>query len=269
MKYYLKEIKKYSPLDREEERTLIKRAKEGDEWAREKVIKCNLRFVVSIAKNYANQGLSLEDLIGEGNYGLIQALDRFDLEYKNKFITYAVWWIRHYIFQAISAANSGSVKLPTNKQQLLSKLVKTRDRLEQKYQREPTDDEIEKELGLKITDLFNIGHNYLSLDNSYLDDGGAPLQDILPDDRYDPNQDLIDDRLSEDIEDLINSIPNERERIIIKFYHGLNLVRSYTLEEIGSMFGISRERVRQIKEKTLEKISKNPKFKYLKQHLEE
>jgi len=203
MKYYLREIKKYPLLSKEEERELIKKAKEDDEEARDKIIRSNLRFVVSIAKGYANQGLSLEDLIGEGNYGLIQALDRFDLNYENKFITYAVWWIRHYIFQAISSANSGSVKLPTNKQQILSKINKTRDLLEQRLQREPNIDEIENELGIKLDELANSGHNYLSIDNSYIEDGGAPLQDILPDERYDPNQDLVEDMLSKDIEDLI------------------------------------------------------------------
>ena len=269
MKFYLREIRKYPVLTKIEERKLLKKAKEGDEWSRDRIIKCNLRFVVSIAKTYSNQGLSLEDLIGEGNYGLIQALDRFDLKYENKFITYAVWWIRHYIFQAISAANSGAVKLPTNKQQTLAKIVKIKDRLEQKLHRAPSKTEIEEVLGVTLDVFYETSHNYLSLDASYLEEGGSPLQDILPDTRYDPGKDLIDDRLSKDIEELLSSIPNERERMILKFYHGLSLVRTYTLEEIGSFFGISRERVRQIKEKTLERIAKNPKYKHLKQHLEE
>lgn len=256
-------------MEREEERRLIRLAKAGDERARDKVINSNLRFVVSIAKGYSNQGLSMEDLVGEGNYGLIQALDRFDVDYDNKFITYAVWWIRHYIFQAISSANSGSVKLPTNKQQALSKISKVKDRLEQDLHRAPTQEELEKEVGINLDDLYNGGHNYLSLDASYLDEDGAPLQDILADDAESPDKLIIDDSLTGDIEDLLNSITNERERIIIKFYHGLSLVRSYTLEEIGNMFGISRERVRQIKEKTLERIANNPKYSYLKQHLEE
>lgn len=268
MKTYLKEIKKYEVLSKKEERELLIKAKAGDEHARDRIIKHNLRFVVSIAKTYSNQGLSLEDLIGEGNYGLIQAFERFDLGYENKFITYAVWWIRHYIFQAISAANSGSVKLPTNKQQALAKLVKLKDALEQELHREPTRTELEERFGMSLDEFYGNNHNYLSLDASYLGEDGAPLQDILPDTRNDPGQDVIDDRLSKDIEDLLNAIPDERERMILKYYHGLNLVRTHTLEEIGSFFGISRERVRQIKEKTLERIAKNPKYKHLKQHLE-
>lgn len=269
MKNYLLEIRKNPILTREEERRLLELAKGGDEYAREKIISSNLRFVVSVAKTYVNQGLSMEDLVGEGNYGLIQALERFDLAYKNKFITYAVWWIRHYIFQAISAANSGSVRLPTNKQQMIAKVAKTKERLEQKLHRPPSQDEIEEELGINVTGLLNSSHNYLSLDASYLDEGGAPLQEILPDTKYDPGQMAIEDGLTKDIADLLDSITDERERTILKYYHGLNMVRSYTLEEIGCYFGISRERVRQIKEKTLARIANNPKYSYLKQHLEE
>ena len=269
MKNYLREIRKHSILIREEERHYLVRAKEGDESARDMIINSNLRFVVSVAKTYVNQGLSMEDLVGEGNYGLIQALDRFDLTYKNKFITYAVWWIRHYIFQAISAANSGAVRLPTNKQQMIAKVSKTKERLEQKLHRPPTQEEIEEELGISVTGLINSSHNYLSLDASYLDEGGAPLQEVLPDTKYDPGQLTMDSDLIEDIKNLIDSLPTERERTILKYYYGVGMTRTHTLEEIGSLYNISRERVRQIKEKAMSRIDNSSKYHYLKQHLEE
>ena len=150
-----------------------------------------------------------------------------------------------------------------------AKIAKTKERLEQKFHRAPTQEEIESEMGMSVTGLLNSSHNYLSLDASYIEEGGAPLQEVLPDTKYDPGQIAIDDSLTRDIEELLIGIPNERERMILKYYHGLNLVRTYTLEEIGCFFGISRERVRQIKEKTLNRIANNPKYKYLKQHLEE
>ncbi len=253
---YLREIGSTPLIDAEEEVKLARRIKQGDKWALEKLTKANLRFVVSVAKNYQNQGLSLADLINEGNIGLIKAAKRFDETRGFKFISYAVWWIRQAILQAL-AEQSRIVRLPLNRVGTLHKIGKVSSSLEQAYGRNPSPDEIAKELELsesEVADTLKISNSHLSLDQPFSVSEDNSLIDIL-EDEYQPGPDeaLLDMSLKVEIEKALDTL-TPREAEVINLYFGLRSEKALTLEEIGARFNLTRERVRQIKEKAIRRL---------------
>lgn len=255
---YLQEIGKVDLITPDQEIELAKRIKKGDQIALEKLTKANLRFVVSVAKQYQNKGLSLGDLINEGNLGLIKAAQRFDETRGFKFISYAVWWIRQSIMQAI-AEQSRMVRLPLNRVGALTKIGKVASNLEQKYERKPSAEEIAKELDMKADEVdydLNIAGRHVSMDAPFSqgDDSKNSLLDVMPNDKT-PNPDniLMDDSLKSEIESALSTL-SEREAEVIKLAFGINKEHSLTLEEIGENFNLTRERVRQIKEKALKRL---------------
>ena len=266
---YLYEISKVDLITAEEEVELAKRIKEGDRKALDKMVKANLRFVVSVAKQYQNQGLSLPDLINEGNVGLIKAAQRFDETRGFKFISYAVWWIRQSILQSL-AEQARIVRLPLNKIGSLNKITKVFSRLEQEFEREPSAYEIAMELDIAPSDvkqaLQSIG-KHVSMDAPLKEGEENSLYDVLKSsDSPKPDNMLLLESLQQEISRALSSL-TYREGEIIKFYYGLDGYTPHTLEEIGAKLGLTRERVRQIKEKAIKRLRHNSKNKILKQFL--
>ena len=249
---YLQEIGKVDLLTPDEEVELAKRIKEGDQIALEKLTKANLRFVVSVAKQYQNQGLSLGDLINEGNLGLIKAAQRFDVTRGFKFISYAVWWIRQSILQAL-AEQSRIVRLPLNRVGSLNKISKTFSELEQKYEREPSPEELAEVLEVttaEVVDTMKISGRHVSMDAPFVQGEENSLLDVLENDGEDtPDQGLMTDSLRREVQRALSTL-TQRESDVITLYFGLNGEHAMTLEEIGEKFNLTRERVRQIKEKS-------------------
>ena len=253
---YLKEIGETPLITAAEEVTLAKLIRAGDQGALEKLTKANLRFVVSVAKQYQNQGLSLADLINEGNIGLIKAAKRFDETRGFKFISYAVWWIRQAILQAL-AEQSRIVRLPLNRVGTLHKIGKVSAALEQELGRDPSADEIASQLSLtegEVSDTLKISNSHLSLDAPFSTSEDNSLIDVLEDDNQpSPDEELLRDSLRSEIEKALDTL-TPREAEVINLYFGLNHDKALTLEEIGARFNLTRERVRQIKEKAIRRL---------------
>ena len=266
---YLYEIGQIDLVTAEEEVELAKKIKTGDQEALETLIKANLRFVVSVAKQYQNQGLSLPDLIDEGNLGLIKAAQRYDETRGFKFISYGVWWIRQAILQAL-AEQSRIIRLPVNKIGSITKVNKMFIRLEQEYQREPTTDEVAFLLETSpavVEDAIRVSSHHISMDAPAYDEDGFNLYDILlNEDALNPDKGLIYDSLCCEIERTLSTL-DEREADVIRYYFGLSGHRQHTMEEIGDEFCLSRERVRQIKDKTIKKMRIAYRSKLLKAYL--
>ncbi|MTI31560.1 sigma-70 family RNA polymerase sigma factor [Xanthovirga aplysinae] len=266
---YLQEIGKVDLLTPDEEVVLAKRIREGDQMALEKLTKANLRFVVSVAKQYQNQGLSLGDLINEGNLGLIKAAQRFDETRGFKFISYAVWWIRQSILQAL-AEQSRIVRLPLNRVGSLNKISKTFSDLEQKYEREPSPDELAEVLEVstsEVVDTMKISGRHVSMDAPFVQGEENSLLDVLENDTEEkPDQELMNDSLRKEVQRALSTL-TQREADVITLYFGLNGEHSMTLEEIGEKFNLTRERVRQIKEKAIRRLRHTSRSKALKPYL--
>jgi len=267
---YLQEIGKVDLITAEEEVDLARKIKEGDVTALEKLTKANLRFVVSVAKQYQNQGLSLPDLINEGNLGLIKAAEKFDETRGFKFISYAVWWIRQSIMQAI-AEQSRIVRLPLNKIGNINKVRKTFNELEQKYERDPLEHEIAECLDLSETDVkvsMKNTRRHVSMDAPLSsDEDSSNLYELISSkDVPNPDKNLLNESLQNEIEFLLCKIP-AREAEVIRMFFGLNGVSPMSLEEIGLKFGLTRERVRQIKEKAVRRLKINERCGLLKAYL--
>jgi len=266
---YLQEIGKVDLITADEEVELAQRIKAGDQVALEKLTKANLRFVVSVAKQYQNQGLTLPDLINEGNLGLIKAAQRFDETRGFKFISYAVWWIRQSILQAL-AEQSRIVRLPLNKIGSINKINKTFAFLEQAHERQPSAEEIAKELDMTIEDvkqsLKNSGR-HVSMDAPLIDGEDSNLYDVLRSgESPNPDRDLLHESLRTEIERALETL-TPREADVIRLYFGLAGQHSMTLEEIGETFDLTRERVRQIKEKAIRRLKHTSRSKILKTYL--
>jgi RNA polymerase primary sigma factor len=266
---YLHEIGKVDLLTAEEEVTFARKLKEGDAEALNKLVKANLRFVVSVAKQYQNQGLSLPDLINEGNLGLIKAAQRFDETRGFKFISYAVWWIRQSILQAL-AEQSRIVKLPLNKIGSINKVNKAFAELEQKYEREPSVEELVEVLELATEDVkeaLRSSNRHVSMDAPLTQDEDSNMYDVvLSHDSPAPDRGLLNDSLRKEIERALATL-TPREGNIIRLYFGLNGKHPHTLEEIGEEFDLTRERVRQIKEKAIKRLKQTTRSKILKSYL--
>ena len=266
---YLQEIGKVDLITADEEVELAQRIKAGDQIALEKLTKANLRFVVSVAKQYQNQGLTLPDLINEGNLGLIKAAQRFDETRGFKFISYAVWWIRQSILQAL-AEQSRIVRLPLNKIGSINKINKTFAFLEQAHERVPSAEEIAKELDMTVEDvkqsLKNSGR-HVSMDAPLIDGEDSNLYDVLRSgESPNPDKELLHESLRTEIERALETL-TPREADVIRLYFGLAGQHSMTLEEIGETFDLTRERVRQIKEKAIRRLKHTSRSKILKTYL--
>ena len=265
---YLQEIGHEDLISIEEEIELAQRIKKGDRKALEKLTKANLRFVVSVAKQYQNQGLSLPDLINEGNLGLIKAAEKFDETRGFKFISYAVWWIRQSILQAI-AEQSRIVRLPLNQVGSVNKINRILNKFEQEHERRPNVDEIADQIDLpedKIVEAMKVNGKHISVDAPIMEGADSSLLDVLPNTESPmADNELVMESLREEVASALNVL-NERERNIIECFYGINQ-REMTLEEIGDKFGLTRERVRQIKEKDLRRLRQNTKSKQLKSYL--
>lgn len=268
---YLQEIGKVDLLTPEEEIKLAKRIKKGDLTALEKLTKANLRFVVSVSKQFQNQGLSLEDLINEGNLGLIKAGKRFDETRGFKFISYAVWWIRQSIMQAI-AEQSRIVRLPLNRVGALNKLGKAGRELEQEYERKPSTTELAQQLDMDVEEVvytLQIAGRHVSMDAPLMhgEDTKNRLLDVISNEKQpSPDFQLMDESLKSEINDVLATL-TARESEILKLYFGINGEHSATLEEIGERFNLTRERVRQIKKTALRKLRHTSRSKKLKVYL--
>jgi RNA polymerase primary sigma factor len=266
---YLQDIGKEELISADEEVLLAQRIKMGDQIALEKLTKANLRFVVSVAKQYQNQGLSLPDLINEGNLGLIKAGQRFDETRGFKFISYAVWWIRQSILQAL-AEQSRIVRLPLNQVGSLNKIKKESSRLEQKYERPPSAEEIAEALeipGYKIDAALKISTKYVSMDAPLTDDEDTKFIDLFIDeDSPVTDAGLMRESLAQEIQRSLSTL-SEKERDVVNLYYGLGMNHGLTLEEIGAKFDLTRERVRQIKEKAIRRLKHNSRSKLLKAYL--
>jgi len=265
---YLQEIGKEDLINVEEEVELAQRIKKGDHEALEKLTRANLRFVVSVAKQYQNQGLTLPDLINEGNLGLIKAAEKFDETRGFKFISYAVWWIRQSILQAL-AEQSRIVRLPLNQVGSLNKINKAFSRFEQEFERKPTHEELAEALDLpreKVVDTLRVSGRHISVDAPFVDGEDNSLLDVLPNlDSPIADKSLITESLIREIDRALATL-TEREREIIKCFFGIG-VQEMTLEEIGEKFGLTRERVRQIKEKAIRRLRHTSRSKLLKSYL--
>ena len=265
---YLQEIGKEEMISAEEEVELAQRIRHGDQKALERLTKANLRFVVSVAKQYQNQGITLPDLINEGNLGLLKAAERFDETRGFKFISYAVWWIRQSILQAISE-QSRIVRLPLNQVGSVNKIAHEINRFEQVHERRPSVDEIAEKIDLpeeKIDEAMNINGHHISVDAPFVDGEDNSLLDVMPNENSPmADSELVEESLREEIQNALN-ILNERERNVIEASYGINRPE-LTLEEIGTKFGLTRERVRQIKEKAIRKLRGCSKNKILKTFL--
>ena len=266
---YLQEIGKVDLLTADEEVALAKRIKAGDRKALEKLTKANLRFVVSVAKQYQNQGLSLSDLINEGNTGLIKSAQRFDETRGFKFISYAVWWIRQSILQAL-AEQSRIVRLPLNRVGSLNKISRTFSQLEQKYEREPTTEELAEVLEVtvnEVNDTMKVSGRHVSVDAPFVQGEENSLLDVLENNSDEkPDDELMNDSLRTEIQRSLATL-TEREADVIMLYFGLGGNHPMTLEEIGARFQLTRERVRQIKEKGIKKLRQSSRSETLKPYL--
>ena len=266
---YLKEIGKTPLITAEDEVRLAKEIHKGNKDALADLVKANLRFVVSVSKQYQNQGLSLEDLIDEGNIGLIKAAKRFDEKRGYKFISYAVWWIRQSILQAL-AEQSRIVRLPLNRVGALHKIGKAHSRLEQEFGRTPSTSEIAKKLNMapkEVSNTLQISNTHLSLDAPFSDSESNSLKDVLPDNLSpSPDKQLVKSSLSLEIEKALSTL-TEREAEVISLYFGLNREKALTLEEIGTRFNLTRERVRQIKEKAIKRLGHSARGKGLRAYV--
>lgn len=266
---YLQEISKVELLTPEQEIELAIRIKKGDQSALETLTKANLRFVVSVAKQYQNQGLSLGDLINEGNLGLMKAARRFDETRGFKFISYAVWWIRQSILQAL-AEQSRIVRLPLNRIGALSRIGKAYSNLKQEYEREPSPEELASELEMEvdeISDTLKLSGKQVSMDAPFSSGEENSLLDVIENDQQPaPDDELINESLKVEIRNLLTELP-EREAEVLRLYFGLDVESSMTLEEIGEKFNLTRERVRQIKEKAIRRLRHTSKSKNLKSYL--
>jgi len=267
---YLQEIGRVELISPEEEVLLAQRIRQGDQKALDKLTKANLRFVVSVSKQYQNQGLSLPDLINEGNVGLIKAAQRFDETRGFKFISYAVWWIRQSILQAI-AEQSRIVRLPLNKVGTLGKINKTYARLEQELEREPSTGEIATALNIQeadVKDSLNNSSRHISMDAPLVQDEDNTMYDVLrsDDNKDSPETGLLHESLRKEIDRVIDTL-SAREADVIRLYFGLEGKYQLTLEEIGEKFDLTRERVRQIKEKALRHLKQASRNKNLKAYL--
>ena len=265
---YLQEIGHEELISIEEEVELAQRIKKGDKEALERLTKANLRFVVSVAKQYQNQGLSLPDLINEGNLGLIKAAEKFDETRGFKFISYAVWWIRQSILQAI-AEQSRIVRLPLNQVGSVNRINRILNKFEQENERRPSVDEIADKVDLpedKIVDAMKAPSKHISVDAPFIESEDNSLLDVLPNaDSPMADNELVMESLRAEISSALNVL-NERERNIIEAFFGINQPEM-TLEEIGDKYGLTRERVRQIKEKAIRRLRHNTKNKMLKSYL--
>ena len=265
---YLQEIGKEDLITVEEEVELAQRIRKGDQRALEKLTRANLRFVVSVAKQYQNQGLSLPDLINEGNLGLIKAAEKFDETRGFKFISYAVWWIRQSILQAL-AEQSRIVRLPLNQVGSLNKINKAFSRFEQEHERRPSPEELAETLDLpaeKVADTLRVSGRHISVDAPFVEGEDNSLLDVLVnDDSPVADKTLINESLSTEVERALATL-TERERDIIRLFFGINC-QEMTLEEIGEKFGLTRERVRQIKEKATRRLRHSSRSKLLKTYL--
>jgi len=266
---YLQEIGREELITAEEEVQLARRIKAGDKQALEKLTKANLRFVVSVAKQYQNQGLSLPDLINEGNVGLIKAASRFDETRGFKFISYAVWWIRQSILQAL-AEQSRIVRLPLNQVGSLNKIRKVSTKLEQKFERRPSAGEIAKEMDVsehKIDSAMKISTRAVSMDAPVIPDEDTKLIDLMtPADSHGTDEELMQESLRREIERSLSTL-SEKERDVINMYYGIGMTHGLTLEEIGAKFDLTRERVRQIKEKAIRRLRHTSRSRLLKAYL--
>ncbi|MCS6979783.1 MAG: RNA polymerase sigma factor RpoD/SigA [Flavobacteriales bacterium] len=267
---YINDIGRLPMIMAEEEVELARRIREGDQEALYKLVSANLRFVISVAKQYQNQGLSLSDLINEGNLGLMKAAMRFDETRGFKFISYAVWWIRQSIMQAI-AEQARIVRLPLNKIGSLSKITKKLAELEQQYEREPTTEELATALqmeGDEINALLQSSVKYTSLDAPLTesDDSGS-LYDVTGNDEPSPEHDLLKHSLKRDIEALLKTLP-PREAEVVRLYYGINEKHAFSLDEISEKLGLTRERVRQIRERAIRKLRQSRNSRHLKAYLE-
>ena len=266
---YLQEIGRVDLITADEEVELAKRIKEGDHPALERLVKANLRFVVSVSKQYQNQGLTLPDLINEGNLGLIKAAQRFDETRGFKFISYAVWWIRQSILQAL-AEQSRIVRLPLNQVGSLNKINKAFSRLEQEFERPPSSDELATALELsedKVKDTMKISGRHVSVDAPFVDGEDNSLLDVMVNnDSPKADLDLMRESLQREIERSLSTL-NDREKDVVMLFFGIGKKHGLTLEEIGSKFDLTRERVRQIKEKAIRRLRHNSRSKLLKAYL--
>ena len=269
LEVYLNEISEEKMLTADAEVKLAKKIKGGCEESLKKLIRANLRFVVSIAKEYQNQGLALGDLINEGNIGLMKAATRFDETRGFKFISYAVWWIRQSVLQAL-AEHSRVVRLPLNRVGTLNKISKVYSKLEQKYEREPSASEIASALELApkdIRDAFRFGSRQISLDAPIKDGENNSLVELMEvDEESQPDKDLLSESLKIEVDRALSSLTS-REAIVLKMYFGIGCERQFTLEEIGEHFSLTRERVRQIKEKAIARLRHQTRSRILRQFL--
>jgi RNA polymerase primary sigma factor len=268
---YLQEIARVELITAEEEVMLARRIKEGDKLALERLTKANLRFVVSVSKQYQNQGLSLPDLINEGNLGLIKAAERFDETRGFKFISYAVWWIRQSILQAL-AEQARIVRLPLNKIGSINKINRAYSELEQQYERPPTADELAEHLECSVEDvrqsLANSGR-HVSMDAPLIEgeESSSSMYDVLPNDALaSPDENVMLESLQQDIERSLLSLSG-RESDVVRLFYGLNGKTALSLEEIGQRFDLTRERVRQIKEKAIRRLKHTSRCRSLKTYL--
>ena len=266
---YLEEIGGFSPLPPQEEIELTRRIRKGESTALDKLVKANLRFVISVAKEYQGQGLPLQDLISEGNLGLIKAAQRFDETRGFKFISYAVWWIRQSILQAL-AEQSRVVRLPLNRVGAINKVGRVLEKLEKRYGREPSMQEVADTMEMtdyEVADVLKTSARHLSLDEPFKEEEGNNLLDVLESDRYAPPDDsLMQESLKEEIDKVLVTL-KPREAEIIRLYFGLEGDRPLTLEEIGEHFKLTRERVRQIKEKALRRMRHRSRLEPLRKYL--
>lgn len=265
---YLQEIGREELVSPEEEVELAQRIRKGDQRALEKLTRANLRFVVSVAKQYQNQGLSLPDLINEGNLGLIKAAEKFDETRGFKFISYAVWWIRQSILQAL-AEQSRIVRLPLNQVGSLNKINKALSKFEQENERQPSSDELSEMIDVpkdKISDTLRVSGRHVSVDAPFVEGEDNSLLDVLPNtDSSSADSGLVNESLNTEIERALSTL-SSREREIIKSFFGIGC-QEMTLEEIGERFGLTRERVRQIKEKAIRRLKSPSRSKLLKGYL--
>ena len=265
---YLQEIGREELVTPDEEVELAQRIRKGDQEALEKLTRANLRFVVSVAKQYQNQGLSLPDLINEGNLGLIKAAEKFDETRGFKFISYAVWWIRQSILQAL-AEQSRIVRLPLNQVGSLNQINKALGKSAQEYERQPSNEELAEMIDIpkdKISDTLRVGSRHVSVDAPFVEGEDNSLLDVLPnDDSPSADKTLVNESLNTEIERALSTL-TDREREIIKSFFGIGC-QEMTLEEIGERFGLTRERVRQIKEKAIRRLKSPSRSKLLKSYL--
>ncbi len=265
LELYLKDIAHNKALASEEEAVLAARIKKGDRKALDALVKANLRFAVSVARKYQNQGLPLSELISEGNIGLIKAAKRFDEKKNFKFISYAVWWIRQSILRAL-ADRSRITRIPLHRIGVIHRVHTTQNRLEQKYRRLPSTEEIAREIGIGKEDVQtaqSISNRSVSLDSPVKDEEGSELIDLLHDENQEtPDNQLIEISRQEGVRRILDAL-EERERDVLKLYFGLGVETNHTLDEIGSQLNLSRERVRQIKEKAIDRL----KHSYLRNRL--